>query len=89
MKKIASLLVLSLAVMSLVGCAGSGKGGESGGEGGEGGEAAEEVKASDSQVKKAAEEAMALETENHKIRQEIFESKNKLGIPTDTAEEEK
>lgn len=88
MKKIASLLVLSLAVMSLVGCAG-GKGGESGGEGGEGGEAAEEVKASDSQVKKAAEEAMALETENHKIRQEIFESKNKLGIPTDTAEEEK
>ncbi len=88
MKKIASLLVLSLAVMSLVGCAGS-KGGESGGEGGEGGEAAEEVKASDSQVKKAAEEAMALETENHKIRQEIFESKNKLGIPTDTAEEEK
>ena len=88
MKKIASLLVLSLAVMSLVGCAGS-KGGEAGGEGGEGGEAAEEVKASDSQVKKAAEEAMALETENHKIRQEIFESKNKLGIPTDTAEEEK
>ena len=88
MKKIASLLVLSLAVMSLVGCAGS-KGGEGGGEGGEGGEAAEEVKASDSQVKKAAEEAMALETENHKIRQEIFESKNKLGIPTDTAEEEK
>ena len=88
MKKIASLLVLSLAVMSLVGCAGS-KGGESGGEGGEGGEAAEEVKASDSQVKKAADEAMALETENHKIRQEIFESKNKLGIPTDTAEEEK
>ena len=88
MNKIASLLVLSLAVMSLVGCAG-GKGGESGGEGGEGGEAAEEVKASDSQVKKAAEEAMALETENHKIRQEIFESKNKLGIPTDTAEEEK
>ena len=88
MKKIASLLVLSLAVMSLVGCAGS-KGGESGGEGGEGGEAAEEVKASDSQVKEAADEAMALETENHKIRQEIFESKNKLGIPTDTAEEEK
>ena len=88
MKKIASLMVLSLAVMSLVGCAGS-KGGEAGGEGGEGGEAAEEVKASDSQVKKAAEEAMALETENHKIRQEIFESKNKLGIPTDTAEEEK
>ena len=88
MNKIASLLVLSLAVMSLVGCAGS-KGGEAGGEGGEGGEAAEEVKASDSQVKKAAEEAMALETENHKIRQEIFESKNKLGIPTDTAEEEK
>lgn len=88
MKKIASLLVLSLAVMSLVGCAGS-KGGEAGGEGGEGGEAAEEVKASDSQVKKAADEAMALETENHKIRQEIFESKNKLGIPTDTAEEEK
>ena len=88
MKKIASLLVLSLAVMSLVGCAGN-KGGEGGGEGGEGGEAAEEVKASDSQVKKAAEEAMALETENHKIRQEIFESKNKLGIPTDTAEEEK
>ena len=87
MKKIAALLVLSLAVMSLVGCAGN-KGGESG-EGGEGGEAAEETKASDSQVKKAADEAMALETENHKIRQEIFESKNKLGIPTDTAEEEK
>ena len=37
----------------------------------------------------AGAEAMALETENHKIRQEIFESKNKLGIPTDTGDEEK
>ncbi len=87
MKKLAPLMTLTFAVLFLAGCASSKGGAEAGAEGGEG--AAAEATASEDQVKEAADEAMALETENHKIRQEIFESKNKLGIPTDTGDEEK
>ena len=39
-------------------------------------------------MKKAEEEAMKLTEENHKMRREIFESKNKLGMPTSPVAEE-
>ncbi|MCF0221687.1 MAG: hypothetical protein HUK19_05285 [Fibrobacter sp.] len=36
----------------------------------------------ENKLKKAEEEATAINEENHKIRKEIFDAKNKLGIST-------
>ncbi len=78
------LLLASSAVFFFAACAGS-SGGSSGGDasapGGGKAPAAEKVDAD--QLKKTEQEAMALTEENHKLRREIFEAKNKLGIPNE------
>ena len=42
----------------------------------------------ENKLKKTEEEAVAITEENHKLRKEIFEAKNKLGISTAPAAEE-
>ena len=42
----------------------------------------------ENKLKKTEEEAVAITEENHKLRKEIFEAKNKLGISTAPASEE-
>ena len=44
-------------------------------------------KIDENKLKKTEEEAVAITEENHKLRKEIFEAKNKLGISTAPAEE--
>ena len=45
-------------------------------------------KIDENKLKKTEEEAVAITEENHKLRKEIFEAKNKLGISTAPASEE-
>jgi hypothetical protein len=45
-------------------------------------------KVDENKLKKTEEEAVAITEENHKLRKEIFEAKNKLGISTAPASEE-
>ena len=45
-------------------------------------------KVDENKLKKTEEEAVAITEENHKLRKEIFEAKNKLGISTAPAAEE-
>ena len=40
------------------------------------------VKVDKNELKDSEKEAMALTEENHKLRKEIFDAKNKLGLPT-------
>ena len=40
------------------------------------------VKVDKNELKESEKEAMALTEENHKLRKEIFDAKNKLGLPT-------
>lgn len=40
-------------------------------------------KVDEDQLKKSEKEAVSLTEENHKLRKEIFDAKNKLGIPVD------
>lgn len=88
MRKIV-LLAMVAASMALFGCAGSsgGAGGsdyydeESGSASGGDGAASRPVK--QDELKQAEKEATALETENHELRRQIFEAKNKLGIPVE------
>ena len=40
------------------------------------------VKVDKDELKDSEKEAMALTEENHKLRKEIFDAKNKLGLPT-------
>lgn len=51
--------------------------------------AAPKEKIDENKLKKTEQEATALTEENHKLRKEIFEAKNKLGMSTadDSAEE--
>ena len=42
----------------------------------------------ENKLKRTEEEAVAITEENHKLRKEIFEAKNKLGISTAPASEE-
>jgi hypothetical protein len=96
MFKRVSLLICACAFMFLGACAGS-KGGssssyyddsdEGGGSGGGGGgrsrgSGEERVPRAD-ELKEAKNEASSLTEENHKLAKEIFDLKNKLGMPTD------
>ena len=45
-------------------------------------------KIDENKLKKTEDEAVAITEENHKLRKEIFEDKNKLGISTAPASEE-
>jgi hypothetical protein len=45
-------------------------------------------KIDENKLKKTEDEAVAITEENHKLRKEIFEAKNKLGISTAPASEE-
>lgn len=84
-----ALVLLSLGfVFTLSSCAGTKSGGsdfhhEDGGGGGE----ARVPKASADEVKKAETEALRLSKENHDMRREIFELKNRLGIPVEQPED--
>jgi hypothetical protein len=82
-----TLLALSLATLLMAGCAGSKGGVSDGGDvgGGDGG-GADAKTVSAKELDEAAKEAAQLEEENHELRREIFDAKNKLGIATDTAE---
>lgn len=45
------------------------------------------VKVNKNELKDSEKEAMALTEENHKLRKEIFDAKNKLGLPTGQGED--
>ena len=45
-------------------------------------------KIDENKLKKTEEEAVAITEENHKLRKEIFDAKNKLGISTAPASED-
>jgi len=84
------LLLCAFAFMFLAACAGSKSSGGSsyyddsddgGGGGGGGGGKARAPRADE--LKEAKSEATSLTEENHKLAKEIFDLKNKLGLPTD------
>ncbi|MDR3000493.1 MAG: hypothetical protein LBU89_04425 [Fibromonadaceae bacterium] len=84
MLKRLTLLLFALALMSLAACASKGSRAsyddDDGGGGGGGGRSAP-VRADD--LNQAQREATSLTEENHKMAREIFELKNRLGLPTD------
>jgi len=99
MFKRVSLLICACAFMFLASCAGSKSsgsssyyddsddgGGYSGGGGGgkksRGGSGEDRPPRAD-ELKEAKNEAVSLTEENHKLAKEIFDLKNKLGMPTD------
>jgi len=86
MFKRVSLLLCAFAFMFLAACAGSKGSGDSSyydSEGG-GGKGSGEARAPrPDELKEARNEATSLTEENHKMSKEIFELKNKLGLPTD------
>ena len=82
-----TLLLCALAFMFLAACGGSKGSGASydydgGGSGGGGGSGEARAPRAD-ELKEARNEAVSLTEENHKMSREIFELKNKLGLPTD------
>ena len=83
------LWLAAFGIVMLTACAGSSVGCTSEGGASDGAvqEAPKEV-IDENKLKKAEEEAMKLTEENHKMRREIFESKNKLGMPTSPVAEE-
>jgi hypothetical protein len=89
------LILASLSLALFTACAGSsgGSGDEGGAEGGAaggaGGKAAvQKEKIDENKLKKNEDEAMAMTEENHKLRKEIFDAKNKLGIPVERPDAE-
>jgi len=77
-----NLLLCAFAFMFLVACGGSKTGGAAASyERGDSPDEAPVPKANE--LKEAREEAVGLTEENHKMAREIFELKNKLGLPTD------
>lgn len=84
------LILASLTLAMFTACAGSSGGSEEGaaGEGGAAASQPQKEKIDENKLKKTEQEAMALTDENHKLRKEIFEAKNKLGIPVDRPAEE-
>ncbi len=89
------LILAALTVALFTACAGSSGGGSSdepGAEGGSGGgsgaAAVQKEKIDENKLKKNEDEAMALTEENHKLRKEIFDAKNKLGIPVERPDAE-
>ena len=83
------LILASLSLALFTACAGSSGGGsdeggaEGGAAGGSGKAAVQKEKIDENKLKKNEDEAMALTEENHKLRKEIFDAKNKLGIPVE------
>ena len=83
------LILASLSLALFTACAGSSGGSsdeggyDEGGSGGSGKAAVQKEKVDENKLKKNEDEAMALTEENHKLRKEIFEAKNKLGIPVE------
>lgn len=75
------LLLASLSVFFFAACAGSSGGTSELSDPGQG--AVAEEKIDEDKLKKTEQEAMNLTEENHQLRREIFESKNKLGIPVE------
>ncbi len=89
------LILASLSLALFTACAGSSGGSsdeggaEGGAAGGAGGKAAvQKEKIDENKLKKNEDEAMALTEENHKLRKEIFDAKNKLGIPVERPDAE-
>ncbi|MCQ2055699.1 MAG: hypothetical protein MJY82_10505 [Fibrobacter sp.] len=85
------LILASLTVALFTACAGSSSGGsddyssDDGSSYSEGGakKAAPKEEVDEDKLKKTEKEAMDITEENHKLRKEIFDAKNKLGIPVD------
>ena len=86
------LILAALSLAMFTACAGSSGGSE---ESGDDGYSYEDdgsgntvkkkkapVKVDKDELKDSEKEAMALTEENHKLRKEIFDAKNKLGLPT-------
>ena len=88
------LILAALTVALFTACAGSSGGGsdeggyDEGGSSGGGKAAVQKEKVDENKLKKNEDEAMALTEENHKLRKEIFEAKNKLGIPVERPDAE-
>ncbi|MBR2075034.1 MAG: hypothetical protein IKB43_11800 [Fibrobacter sp.] len=89
------LILASLSLALFTACAGSSGGGsdeggaEGGAAGGASGKAAvQKEKIDENKLKKTEDEAMAMTEENHKLRKEIFDAKNKLGIPVERPDAE-
>ncbi|MBO5532990.1 MAG: hypothetical protein SPM09_07075 [Fibrobacter sp.] len=86
-------LLAAMTVAMFTACAGS-SGGSSDDYDNDGGSeesvqrSAPKEKIDENKLKKTEEEAVAITEENHKLRKEIFEAKNKLGISTAPAAEE-
>lgn len=93
------LPLIALLAFAFSGCAGS-KGGSSGdsdgsyssedgseGSSGEGGRSAPKEEIDEDKLKDAQTEATATEKENHELRRQIFEAKNKLGMPVEQSAE--
>ncbi|WP_173380239.1 hypothetical protein [Fibrobacter succinogenes] len=97
------LILASLSFAFFTACAGGSNGGSSDGYAADD-EGTEEVSGSGStskkkvsapkevidenKLKKTEDEAMAANEENHKLRKEIFDAKNKLGIPVERPDAE-
>jgi hypothetical protein len=85
------LILATMTVALFTACAGS-SGGSDDYDSGDSGESvqssAPKEHVDENKLKKTEEEAVAITEENHKLRKEIFEAKNKLGISTAPASEE-
>ena len=77
-----NLLLCALAFIFLAACAGS-KGGSSSSYDDDDGDVNRAPVPKANELKEARDEAVGLTEENHKMAREIFELKNKLGLPTD------
>jgi len=87
------LYVGMLSVVFFSACAGSKGGSASGEEGGQslnadGTPTAPKEEIDEDKLKKTHDEAFAISEENHDLRREIFDAKNKLGIPVEQEAEE-
>ncbi len=88
------LILASLSLALFTACAGSSGGGsdeggaEGGAAGGSGKAAVQKEKIDENKLKKTEDESMAMTEENHKLRKEIFDAKNKLGIPVERPDAE-
>ena len=88
------LILAALTVALFTACAGSSGGSsdeggyDEGGSGGSGKAAVQKEKVDENKLKKTEDEAMAMTEENHKLRKEIFDAKNKLGIPVERPDAE-
>ena len=83
------LILATLSVALFTACAGSSGGSDDYSSGddseyaGGGSRSAPKEHVDEDKLKKTEKEAMDITEENHKLRKEIFEAKNKLGIPVD------